>query len=103
MPCQSLTIKLLSFKSHQSLLFTDILFLENLESTGSLIYTPITQSPTTGSTLNCYDDRFILDIAAEDKAVVVSNDLYRDLAKENPAYWETIAYRLLGFTFSENR
>lgn len=68
---------------------------------GNLIYTPITQTPS-GGQLNCYDDRFILDIAA-DKAVVVSNDLYRDLAKESPAYWDTIAYRLLGFTFSENR
>lgn len=47
----------------------------------------------------CYDDRFIVRLAAERGGVIVSNDHFRDLLEENPAWREAIENRLLMYTF----
>lgn len=89
--------------NQNSVFLTDQEILEKFEKVGvQVVYTPMVQRPN-GNQLTCYDDRFILEIASEDKAVVVSNDKYRDLAMESIGYHDTISHRLLGFTFSEDR
>lgn len=50
----------------------------------------------------CYDDRFIVRLAAETGGVIVSNDNFRDLLDEDPLWRETIEKRLLMFTFAED-
>ena len=47
----------------------------------------------------CYDDRFIVRLAAERGGVIVSNDHFRDLLEENPEWREAIENRLLMYTF----
>lgn len=55
--------------------------LDELERRNHLVYTP---SRYVGNRLICpYDDRFILRAAQHYDAVIVSNDNYRDLAKES--------------------
>ena len=50
----------------------------------------------------CYDDRFILKLAATNGGVIVSNDNYRDLVNENDSWRETIENRVLMFTFAQD-
>ena len=48
----------------------------------------------------CYDDRFIVKLAAERGGVIVSNDHFRDLLVEKIPQWtEAIENRLLMYTF----
>ena len=48
----------------------------------------------------CYDDRFIVKLAADRGGVIVSNDHFRDLLVENIPQWtEAIENRLLMYTF----
>ena len=47
----------------------------------------------------CYDDRFIVHLAAMTNGIIVSNDNFRDLVDEKPEWRETIEQRLLMFTF----
>ena len=62
---------------------TDQELLEKLEKAGNITLTPCKNLP--GKRTMSYDDRFILQIAAELDAVVISNDNYRDLIEENPS------------------
>ncbi|XP_069702115.1 uncharacterized protein [Periplaneta americana] len=74
---------------------TDIL--DKLEKQGLLTFTP---SRRIGDRLVvAYDDRYIVQYAAECGGVIVSTDNYRDLLRENPAWRETIENRLLMFTW----
>ena len=50
----------------------------------------------------CYDDRFIVRVAAETGGVIVSNDNFRDLMDEDPSWKEVIEKRLLMFTFADD-
>ena len=50
----------------------------------------------------CYDDRFIVRLAAEKGGVIVSNDNFRDLVDEDPSWREAIEKRLLMFTFADD-
>lgn len=70
--------------------------LRDLRDEGVLIKTPSRRAQP-GNT-SCYDDRFILKLAAKDESIVVSNDHFRDLAKESE-FSETIERRILPFTF----
>lgn len=56
--------------------------LAKLESEGKVICSPCKNLPN-GKTVTSYDDRFILDFAADYDAAVISNDNYRDLSKES--------------------
>lgn len=47
----------------------------------------------------CYDDRWIVSLAAETNGVIVSNDNFRDLAEENEKWRRTIEQRLIMFQF----
>lgn len=51
----------------------------------------------------CYDDRYILRLAAEVDGIVVSNDNYRDLAQENPEFRKVIEERILMYSFVNDR
>jgi ribonuclease ZC3H12 len=56
-----------------------------------------------GRRIVCHDDRYILKTAAEKQAIIVSNDEYRDLTKEN-AQWRTIVENhLLMYSFVDGK
>merc|ERR1719378_1811820 len=52
--------------------------------------------------MNSYDDRIILQTAAANRGIVVSNDKYRDLFDEDNDFKHVITYRLLPYVFSED-
>lgn len=56
--------------------------LEQLDSEGKIVFSPCKNLPN-GKSVTSYDDRFILDFAADCDAAVISNDNYRDLSKES--------------------
>lgn len=69
-----------------------------LEKDNYLVFTP--SRKVQGKRIVCYDDRFIVRLAAETGGVIVSNDTYQDLLKEdNPEWKEVIERRLLMYTF----
>ena len=76
---------------------TDQEVLHNLERDGILVFTP--SRKVNGRRIVCYDDRFIIKLAAETDGIVVSNDNFRDLTKENAKWRETIQQRLLMYAF----
>lgn len=51
----------------------------------------------------CYDDKYIVGLADENEGIIVSNDNFRDLLKENPRWKETIEQRTLMYTFVGDR
>lgn len=75
--------------------------LERLERDRVLVYTP--SRLLGGKRLVCYDDRYILKLAAETDGIVVSNDNYRDLATENPDFRKVVEERLLMYSFVNDR
>ena len=76
---------------------TDQDILYNLERERVLVFTP--SRKVNGRRIVCYDDRFIIKLAAETDGIVVSNDNFRDLAKESPKWKDTIDQRLLMYSF----
>lgn len=56
--------------------------LAKLEKEGKVVFSPCKNLPN-GQKVTSYDDRFILDFAADYDAAVISNDNYRDLSREN--------------------
>ena len=66
--------------------------LEKLKQAGTLSYAPH----------ETYDDRFVLQYANRCRAIVVSNDGYRDIKYENPGFLETVQRRKLGFMWIED-
>jgi ribonuclease ZC3H12 len=66
-----------------------------------LVFTPSRQ--VGGRRLVCYDDRYILRLAAETDGIVVSNDNYRDLVSENPEYRKIVEERILMYSFVNDR
>ncbi|OWR46562.1 endoribonuclease ZC3H12A isoform X1 [Danaus plexippus] len=75
--------------------------LDRLERNRVLVYTP--SRLLGGKRLICYDDRYILRLAAETDGIVVSNDNYRDLAAESPEFRKVVEERLLMFSFVNDR
>ncbi|KAG6445076.1 hypothetical protein O3G_MSEX003710 [Manduca sexta] len=75
--------------------------LERLERDRVLVYTP--SRLLGGKRLICYDDRYVLRLAAETNGIVVSNDNYRDLAAENPEFRRVVEERLLMYSFVNDR
>ncbi|CAG0879074.1 unnamed protein product [Darwinula stevensoni] len=72
-----------------------------LEKERQLVFTPSRLAG--GRRLVCYDDRYILKLAAETDGIVVSNDNYRDLAAENPDFKKVVIERLLMYSFVNDR
>ncbi|XP_026316086.1 probable ribonuclease ZC3H12C isoform X3 [Hyposmocoma kahamanoa] len=76
---------------------TEPRLLDNLERRGLVVYTPSREIQ--GRMVTSYDDRYIVQCAAEFDGVIVSGDNYRDLLKENPRWRFVIENRLLPFTW----
>ncbi|XP_050327340.1 NEDD4-binding protein 1 [Bactrocera neohumeralis] len=68
-----------------------------LHGLGKIVVTPCKNLP--GKFTISYDDRFVLQLAAEMDAAIVSNDNYRDLINENAAFKKLIENRVIGFTW----
>ncbi|CAD7077210.1 unnamed protein product [Hermetia illucens] len=79
---------------------TDPQTLERLQKQGKVVLTPCKNLP--GKSCTSYDDRFILQLAIEFDAAVVSNDNYRDLIDENPAFKKVIESRVIGYTWCKD-
>lgn len=75
--------------------------MNQLEKEKILVFTPARRIG--GKRVVCYDDRYILKLAAENDGVVVSNDNYRDLINEKPEYKKVVEERLLMFSFVNDR
>lgn len=61
--------------------------LEKLANDKKVLLTPCKNLP--GNRSSSYDDRFILEIAAQSEAAVISNDNYKDLLNENDGEYAT--------------
>ena len=66
-----------------------------------LSFTPSRQ--VLGKRYVCHDDRYILNLAAQNGAVVVSNDNYRDLINDKPEFKKVIEERILMYSFVSDR
>lgn len=75
--------------------------LTQLEKERLLVFTP--SRHVGGRRMVCYDDRYILRLAADMDGIVVSNDNYRDLANENPEFKKIVEDRLLMYSFVNDR
>ncbi|VDM37112.1 unnamed protein product [Toxocara canis] len=80
---------------------TDQHILLELDDENVLVWTPSRRIG--GRRIVCHDDRYILKTAEEKDAVIVSNDEYRDLVKENPHYRRLVEQRLLMYSFVDGR
>ncbi len=69
----------------------------DLEKERILAFTPSRR--VNGRRVVCYDDRYIVRFAAENDGIIVSNDNFRDLEKENPEWKKVIDEKLLMYTF----
>lgn len=65
----------------------DQIVLDELESRGLLNYTP--SRFCNGKLIVPYDDRFILELAEQNNAIIVSNDIYSDIKNEK-ANWKQL-------------
>ncbi|KAJ8708303.1 hypothetical protein PYW07_010428 [Mythimna separata] len=74
--------------------------LDHLERQGMVVYTPSREIK--GKTCAPYDDRYIVQCAAEFDGVIVSGDNYRDLIDENQKWRYIIENRILPFTWVNN-
>jgi len=75
--------------------------MSELEQEKVLVFTP--SRKIGGKRIVCYDDRYIVKLAAETDGVIVSNDTYRDLAAENQDFRKAIEGRLLMYSFVNDR
>ena len=75
--------------------------LSELEKEGILKFTPSRR--VKGKRVVCYDDRFILKLAAETAGIVVSNDTYKDLLNDSEEFKHVIEEKLLMYTFVQDR
>jgi len=71
--------------------------LDRLHDEDILTYTP--HRRTGDRSWNCYDDRFIVNYAAQKKGIVVTNDNYRDIINESDEFREQIVDRLLPYSW----
>lgn len=73
----------------------------DLEQANVLIWTPSRR--LYGRRIVCHDDRYIVKTAAEKDAVIVSNDEYRDIVKENNDFKKVVEERLLMYSFVDGK
>ncbi|XP_055379933.1 probable cyclin-dependent serine/threonine-protein kinase DDB_G0292550 [Condylostylus longicornis] len=71
--------------------------LKDLNRAGKVVFTPGKNLPDLKTC--SYDDRFILQLALEFDAAIVSNDNYRDLINENPGFKKLIENRVITYTW----
>ncbi|XP_058445622.1 probable ribonuclease ZC3H12B isoform X2 [Malaya genurostris] len=75
--------------------------LNELEKERMLVFTP--SRLVGGKRMVCYDDRYILKLAAENDGIVVSNDNYRDLVQESSEFKKVVEERVLMYSFVNDR
>jgi ribonuclease ZC3H12 len=75
--------------------------LNELEKERMLVFTP--SRLVGGKRMVCYDDRYILKLAADNDGIVVSNDNYRDLVQESSEFKRVVEERILMFSFVNDR
>ncbi|XP_057664941.1 probable ribonuclease ZC3H12D isoform X1 [Diorhabda carinulata] len=78
-------------------LIRDQEILAELEKDRLLVFTP--SRLVGGKRMVCYDDRYILKLAAQTDGIVVSNDNYRDLCQENAEFRKVVEERILMYSF----
>lgn len=88
-------------KSLNEYCVTEQEILGELERERLLVFTP--SRLVGGKRMVCYDDRYILRLAAEVDGIVVSNDNYRDLAQETPEFRKVVEERILMYSFVNDR
>lgn len=69
----------------------------DLEKERIVVFTPSRR--VNGRRVVCYDDRYVVKFASDNDGIIVSNDNFRDLEKENPEWKRVIEQRLLMYTF----
>lgn len=75
--------------------------LNELERERMLVFTP--SRLVGGKRMVCYDDRYILKLAADNDGIVVSNDNYRDLVQESSEFKKVVEERVLMYSFVNDR
>lgn len=80
---------------------TDQEILLELEQENVLVFTP--SRVCGGKRIVSYDDRYILKEAVATGGIVVSNDNYRDLAAESPAFRKVVEESLLMYSWVNGR
>ncbi|KAJ3597953.1 hypothetical protein NHX12_001468 [Muraenolepis orangiensis] len=80
---------------------TDQYVLTELEKRKILVFTPSRR--VSGKRVVCYDDRYIVRLAYDSDAVIVSNDTYQDLQAERPEWRKCIEERLLMYSFVNDK
>nr|XP_056719881.1 protein KHNYN-like [Euleptes europaea] len=75
-------------------------FLFELRELSILSVTP--SRKVAGKSIMPYDDRLMLKLAEETNGIIVTNDQFRDLAKESKKWIQIIKERVLQYTFVEN-
>uniref|UniRef100_A0A4Y0ARF5 C3H1-type domain-containing protein n=1 Tax=Anopheles funestus TaxID=62324 RepID=A0A4Y0ARF5_ANOFN len=75
--------------------------LNELEKERMLVFTP--SRLVGGKRMVCYDDRYILKLAADNDGIVVSNDNYRDLVQESSEFKKVVEERVLMYSFVNDR
>ncbi|KAK9888094.1 hypothetical protein WA026_000370 [Henosepilachna vigintioctopunctata] len=75
--------------------------LAELEKDRLLVFTP--SRLVGGKRMVCYDDRYILKLAAQNDGIVVSNDNYRDLCQESADFRKVVEERILMYSFVNDR
>lgn len=71
--------------------------LSKLEMEKVLVFTPSRR--IRGRRVVCYDDRYIVKYAVETDSIIVSNDQFRDLQKENPKWKQYLDQHILMYSF----
>ena len=74
--------------------------LKSLDEAGHIVYTP--SRTVNGKRIVCYDDRYIMKVAQEKDGVIVSNDNFRDLQRENLEWKKMAEERLLMYSFVDD-
>lgn len=82
--------------AHQPIRDQDVL--ERLERKGILKFTPARKLPN-GQLIASHEDKWVLDLAVEIDAVVVSNDHFREFADKGVGYEHILLHRLLPYQF----
>lgn len=89
----------LNFRPDHPISEQEILY--ELERERLLVFTP--SRLVGGKRLVCYDDRYVLKLAAETEGIVVSNDNYRDLVQESSDFRKVVEERILMYSFVNDR
>ncbi|KAL5286596.1 hypothetical protein ACFFRR_007924 [Megaselia abdita] len=79
---------------------TDSDEIEKLFKDGKMYFSPSKNLP--GQSSSSYDDRFILQMAQQMDAAVLSNDNYRDLIAESKDFEQIIKTRVIPYTFCKD-